>query len=121
MKISSCKDKGRRLQNWIAQQISLLLDIPWGRDEQIESRPMGQSGTDIRLVADAKDRFPWSVEAKWQETWDVPGFIRQAKNNQNPGTDWLLIIKKNRHEEIAILDAEVFFDLLRLIPGKKGR
>lgn len=118
---SSAKAKARRLQNWIAQKISELLGIPWGKDEQIAPREMGQSGTDIRLIADAKDRFPWSVEAKWQEKWDVPGFIRQAKENQLPGTDWLLIIKKNRHEELAILDADVFFDLLRLISGKKGR
>lgn len=38
------------------------------------------------------------------------------------GTDWLVILKKNNEDYIAVLDAEVFFDLLRLIPGrKKGR
>jgi len=31
-------------------------------------------------------------------------------------------MKKTRHDYVAILDADVFFDLLRLIPGReKGR
>ena len=119
--VSSRKAKGRRLQNWVAKKISELIQMPWGYDEVIAPREMGQSGTDIRLVADAKEQFPWSVECKYQESWSLPAFIRQAKDNKLNGTDWLLFIKKNRHEEIVILDAEVFFDLLRLIKGKKGR
>lgn len=120
--VSSAKGKGRRAQQWVAKKISELLDIPWGSEEQIASREMGQSGTDIRLIADAKDLFPWSCEIKNAETWSVPAFIKQAKDNQLPGTDWLLFMKKNQHEYIAVLDAEVFFDILRLMRGsKKGR
>ena len=120
--VSSAKGKGRKAQQWVAKKISELLNIPWGKDEQIASREMGQSGTDIRLLADAKDLFPWSVEVKNSEMWSVPSFIKQAKENQLPGTDWLLFMKKNQHEYITVLDAEVFFDILRLTKGsKKGR
>ena len=120
--VASAKGKGRRLQNWTAQKISELLEIPWGKDEQIAGREMGQSGTDIRLVADAKDLFPWSVECKAQESWGVPSFVLQAKDNQGPGTDWLVIMTKNNHDTLAVLDADVFFDILRLMKGsKKGR
>ena len=119
---ASAKGKGRTCQNWTAQKISDLLGLPWGKDEQIAAREMGQSGTDIRLVADAKDLFPWSIEAKNCETWSVPAFIKQAKENQGNSTDWLVVMKKNNHEYIVVLDAEVFFDLLRLLRGsKKGR
>ena len=118
---SSAKGKGRNCQNWTAKKISELLNMPWGKDEVIAPREMGQSGVDIRLVADAKEQFPWSVECKWSEKWNVHNFIRQAKDNQKNSTDWLLILKKNRGDYVAVLDAEVFFDLLRLIKGKKGR
>ena len=67
MKTSSCKSKGRRLQQWVAQKISDLIELPWGPDEQVASREMGQSGPDIRLIGDARHLFPWSVEAKNQE------------------------------------------------------
>ena len=120
--VSSAKGKGRRLQHWTAKKISELLDMPWGYDEVISPREMGQAGTDIRLVADAKELFPWSIEAKNTETWSVPAFIKQAKDNQLPGTDWLVVMTKNHHENIVVLDAEVFFDILRLMRGsKKGR
>jgi hypothetical protein len=120
--VASAKGKGRRLQQWTAKKISELLDLPWGSEEQIASREMGQAGTDIRLVADAKELFPWSVECKNTESWGVPSFIKQAKENQLPGTDWLVVMTKNHHENIVVLDAEVFFDILRLMRGsKKGR
>ncbi|RPI56384.1 MAG: hypothetical protein EHM49_00440 [Deltaproteobacteria bacterium] len=122
IKISSAKAKSRRLQQWVCSKVSDLTGISWGKDEQIASREMGQSGVDVRLIGDALGAFPWSVECKYQETWCIPDWIQQAKDNRKPGTDWLLVVRKNRHEEVVIIDADVFFDLLKLIPySKKGR
>lgn len=121
IKISSRKGKSRVCQNWTAKKISELTGIEWGKDECIAPREMGQCGVDIRLVADAKEQFPWSVECKNSESWSLPSFIQQAKTNQLPGTDWLLILKKKGSEYVVVLDAEVFFDILRLIKGKRGR
>ena len=115
--ISSRKGKARRLQKWIAEKVSNLLNIPWGPDELIASREMGQSGVDIRLVGDALKLFPWSVEAKNQERFSVPDWIEQAKSNKIEGTEWLLIVSKNHYDKLAILDAEVFFKLLEKIDG----
>jgi len=111
MKIQSLKSKGRRLQQWTAKKISEITRIPWGKDELISSREMGQSGTDIKLYGEAKERFPFSVENKYQESWALPKWIKDAKKNQKPGTDWLLIIKKNHHEEVVVMDAKAFFDI----------
>ena len=110
--VQSAKAKGRKAQQWIMRKISDLTGIPCGKDELIASREMGQSGTDVRLIGKAQKAFPWSVECKWQESWSVPAFIRQAKENQKKGTDWLLLMKRNQHEYVVVLDAEVFFKLL---------
>lgn len=106
---ASAKDKGRRLQNWTAAKIGELLGLPVGRDEMIAPREMGQNGTDVRLIGEAKRRFPWAVECKNQETWAIPSWIVQAKANKDKDTNWLLIVSKNRHDKIAIMDADVFF------------
>ena len=118
----SAKAKGRNLQNWAAQKISEVLNLPWGKDEMIASREASQSGTDIRLVGEAKERFPFSVECKWQEAWSVHAWIEQARDNQEEGTDWLVIAKRNRMNPVVIMDADRFFDLLRTIEQEdKGR
>ena len=113
IKISSAKAKGRRCQQWVCEMISDVLGIPWGRDEAIAPREMGQSGTDVRLVGQAQVEFPFSVECKWQESWSVPAWIEQARANRKSGTDWLLIAKSSRNPYVAVLDAEVFFDLCK--------
>lgn len=109
--IASRKAKGRNLQQWVAKKISEITGLSWGKDEMIASREMAQSGTDIRLIGKAKELFPFSVECKYQESWSVPAWIQQAKDNWIKGTDWLLFIRKNRHEEIVIMDAEAFFKI----------
>ena len=76
IKISSAKAKGRNLQKWVCGKISKLLNIPWGKDELIASREMGQSGTDVRLIGEALEKFPYSVECKWQETWSIPAWVK---------------------------------------------
>lgn len=113
IKPSSAKAKGRTLQHWVCQKISDLLEIPWGKDELIASREMGQSGTDVRLIGEAQTRFPFSVECKCQETWSFPAWIRQARGNQKEGTDWLLIVNKNFHAPTVTMDAQRFFERMK--------
>jgi len=111
--VQSAKAKGRRLQQWMMRKISELTGIPCGKDELIASREMGQSGTDVRLIGKAQKMFPWAVECKYQETWSIPKWIVQAKENQKKGTNWMLVVKRNQHEPIIILDADIFFSLLQ--------
>ena len=122
MRPASAKAKGRKLQQWVCEQISRLTGYSWGPDEQIASREMGQAGTDIRLTGDAAGAFPWSIECKCQQTWRLPDWIAQAQKNRLPGTDWLLICKRNRQDPVVVLEAEVFFQVLDRLSGhKKGR
>jgi len=113
--VSSRKAKGRRLQSWAAKAISKITKIPWGKDELIAPREMGQTGTDVRLIGEALKKFPFSVECKYQETWALPSWIKQAKENQKEGTCWLLICKKNFGDPIVVIDAEVFFEIYKRV------
>ena len=111
MKTSSCKAKGRKLQQYVAEQISNILDIPWGADELIRSRESGQKGVDVVVLGRAKKQFPWSTECKNVEKlnwWDA---IRQARDNQQDGTDWLLCVKKNHESPVVVIDSMIFFKL----------
>ena len=109
---ASAKDKGRRLQQTVCQKVSELTGLPWGKDCPIESRPMGQSGVDVRLDTEARKLFPFSVEAKWQESWDMPGWIRQAQANEMKDTDWLLVVKRSHSLPVCIIDLNTFFKIL---------
>ncbi len=112
---ASAKDKGRRLQQIVCQKISELIGLPWGKDCPIESRPMGQTGVDVRLETEARKLFPFSVEAKFQESWNVPEWIRQAKTNEMKNTDWLLVVKRSHMDPVCIIDLDAFFKILEKV------
>lgn len=113
IQVSSAKAKGRNLQQWVCEKISDLTGFEWGQDKSIESRGMGQNGVDVRLEKAVLRKFPYSVECKFQESWNVHQWIEQAKQNQIKGTDWLLVCKRSRKNPVVIMDAEVFFKLLK--------
>ncbi len=119
--VQSAKAKGRALQQWVCRKISALTGYEWGssgEDKPIESRPMGQSGPDIRMESHVQKMFPFSVECKWQESWSVPSWIEQAKANQKPNTDWLLILKRSREKPVVVMDAEIFFNYMYVLKDK---
>lgn len=118
--VASAKAKGRDLQKWVCQKISELTGEKWGKDCPIESRPMGQTGVDVRMESHVWKQFPYSVECKWQESWSVPAWIKQAQDNQREGTDWLLFLRRSRMNpySVVVMDADVFFELLRKQHGQ---
>ena len=75
MKTSSAKAKGRRLQQWVRTLLIEKLDI---HEEDIESRPMGSGGEDLIMARAAREKFPFSVECKNQETGNVWKAMEQA-------------------------------------------
>ena len=116
------KQKMHRLQKWVAYKVAELTGLECGKDCPIESRPSGETGPDVRLDNEARREFPFTVECKNQETWSVPAWIEQAKANTYSGTDWVLVISKNRQKTpVVVLDAEVFFNLLEQLRKLKRR
>jgi len=117
--VQSGKSKGRNLQKLVAKKISDLLGEPFGPDEDIASRPMGQSGCDIRISPRIRKMFPYSIECKNQERFNVVTAIQQAIENQMEGTEWLLVYSKNRFPTVISMDIDHFFKLLQRLQDAK--
>jgi hypothetical protein len=116
--VASRKGKSRGCQQEIAKMISDFTKTPWGKDTEIASREMGQSGTDVRLSERVLKLFPYSVECKDAGQWNVKDAIEQATKNLIPGTNWVVFHrqtgrnKEDRMDMVAIIDAKHFFQLL---------
>jgi len=113
--VASAKTKGRNLQKWACEKIAALLGVSWGYGDFccIKPRNMGQSGTDVIIPESYIDKFPFAVECKSGEHWNIKSAMEQAKSNQKKNTDWLLILKnKSMKVPIIVIDADVFFKIL---------
>ena len=107
MKPQSAKQKGRLLHKKFRQ---MLIDLLGLDAEDLESRPMGSQGEDIIMGKQSRDKFPYSVECKNQESLNVWKSYDQAQNNCK-GYEPLLVIKRNRSKVLVVLDAEYFVRL----------
>lgn len=108
---ASRKAKGRRLQQAVRQDLVDRLGIDPG---DILSTAMGQSGCDLYLSPAARERFPFAVECKAQETIALPAWWRQCtRNAAAEGLAPLLILKQSRREALAVLRWTDLLSLLR--------
>ncbi len=106
MKNQSGKAKGRRLQQWIANEI---LNRFTGLDpDDVTSRSMGCGGEDVLLSPKARGKFPFSVEAKNTERLNLHRAYSQCVENSKDLHEPLLIVKKNHSKPLAVVDAEWF-------------
>ncbi len=109
MKTSSAKAKGRKLQQWFANVLVETLGLD---SEDLESRPMGSQGEDIILGRQSRDVFPFSIECKNQEAVNVWKAYEQASENCK-GYEPPVVIKRNRHKPLVVIDAEKFVQLIK--------
>jgi len=108
MKTASAKHKGRRLQQDIRDKLVSVLNIS---PQDIESRSMGAGGEDLILSSVARRKFPFSIECKNQERVNVWQSYHQAEQNSRYGEP-LLIIKKNKHNPLAVVDFDYLLELI---------
>ena len=92
MKTQSAKAKGRKLQQWVRDQIIEQLEV---HPEDIESRSMGAGGEDLIMARAARQKFPFSVECKNVEKLNVWEAYEQAKSNSKDHEP-IVIMKKNQ-------------------------
>tara|TARA_R100001377_G_scaffold82069_1_gene62071 strand:+ start:2937 stop:3287 length:351 start_codon:yes stop_codon:yes gene_type:complete len=111
MRTSSRKAKGRRLQNWVRDE--LLLRFPTLTDEDIYCAIMGESGADVKFSPHAQKLLPYSVECKNKETFKgIYDVMRQAQSNTKVTQIPLGIIKMNNEQPLALIDARHLLDLV---------
>jgi len=104
MKTQSAKAKGRKLQQWVRDQIIEQLEV---HPEDIESRSMGAGGEDLIMARAARQKFPFSVECKNVEKLNVWEAYKQAEENSKD-YEPVVVMKKNNHKTLVVLDAEHF-------------
>lgn len=113
MRSQSRIQKGRRFENWIANQI--------------EAHGLGTARREIgsgsgKKKGDIFANIPFILEAKNQKTLAIPSWIRQAKEQARIGNKdpdkWALIIRDNETPEanpqaFAVIDLHEFLKLLK--------
>ena len=109
MKTQSAKAKGRKLQQWVRDQLIEQLDV---HPEDIESRSMGAGGEDLIMARAARKKFPYSIECKNQESVNVWKAYEQAEENSGD-YEPLVVMKKNQKKPLVVIDADYFISLVK--------
>jgi hypothetical protein len=109
MRPQSAKAKGRRLQQQFRE---LLIEELGIHPEDIESRSMGAGGEDLIMERAAREKFPYSIECKNVEKLNVWEAYKQASENSKD-YEPLVVMKKNNHKTLVVLDAESFVKLFK--------
>lgn len=107
MKTQSAKAKGRKLQQWIRDQLIEQLGV---HPEDVESRSMGASGEDLIMARAAREKFPYSIECKNVEKLNVWEAYEQAGSNSG-NYEPIVVMKKNGKKPLIVVDAEYFVKL----------
>ena len=107
MKTQSAKAKGRRLQQWVRERLIEGLDI---HPEDIESRSMGSGGEDLIMARAAREKFPYSIECKNQESINVWKSYEQAQENSGD-YEPIVVLKRNKSKPLVLVDADYFVRL----------
>ena len=107
MKTSSAKAKGRRLQQWFRDLLIEKLDV---HPEDIESRSMGAGGEDLIMARAARQKFPYSIECKNQESINVWKSYEQAQENSGD-YEPIVVLKRNKSKPLVLVDADYFVRL----------
>lgn len=116
MKPRSAKNKGRRLQKEVQQQ---LLESFKGilEEDDIKVAIMGESGTDIKLSPLARKYIPYSIECKNQEKLNIWQALKQTEENTREGTEPALIFRRNNTQSYVVLHLEHFLKMLEKSNG----
>ena len=108
MKARSAKNKGKRLQNILRDElIKLYPDLK----DDIGSQIMGMTGEDIVLTPHARKKLPFSFECKNVEKLNVWKSFKQCQTNAGKSTP-LLVIKRNRETPKVVMNLEEWLKLL---------
>ncbi len=107
MLTKSAKAKGRLLQNWVRTQIAFWIGL---ENSDVTTAIMGEKGADVKIIKEKQHLFPMKIECKSQKTGFSSVYKAYSQCINHPGRgEPLVIIKQDRQEPLAILDATYFF------------
>ena len=117
MRTKSKKAKGRRLQNWVRDE--LLKRFPKLTDSDVVCAIMGERGIDVKLSSEAKKFIPFAIECKNQENLKnlYKAYDQSCYNSKNK-LEPVVFVKMNQREPLVVLDAVCFLNFIR---GRNGR
>ena len=107
MKTQSKKAKGRRLQQWVRDLLIEKLEV---HPEDIERRSMGAGGEDLIMSRSAREKFPYSIECKNQESLNIWKSYEQAQQN-SCNYEPIVVLKRNNVKPLVLVDADYFVEL----------
>jgi len=107
MRPQSAKAKGRRLQQQFRQ---LLIETLGIHPEDIENRSMGAGGEDLIMARAAREKFPYSIECKNQESVNIWKSYEQAQENSG-NYEPIVVLKRNNTKPLVLVDADYFVKL----------
>jgi hypothetical protein len=113
----SAKAKGRKLQQQVRDLIlSLFQEL---EPDDVRSTSMGASGEDVTLSPAARRKVPYQIECKNKARSQIHTYYAQAKEHGKHQP--LVIVKQDRKETLAIVEAEHFFRLLKELDDYKNK
>ena len=120
MRPQSAKAKGRRLQQWAAEELKRVFPHLVGND--VRSLPMGAPGDDLILSTAALAALPYNFEMKNVESLSMWATLAQAAARRDPESATLpcLVVKRNHIKPVAIVPLGHYCDMLRAaiaVPG----
>ena len=107
MRTQSKKAKVRRLQQWVRDLLIEKLEV---HPEDIESRSMGAGGEDLIMSRSAREKFPYSIECKNQESLNIWKSYEQAQQNSG-NYEPIVVLKRNNVKPLVLVDADYFVEL----------
>ena len=107
MRTQSKKAKGRRLQQWVRDLLIEKLEV---HPEDIESRSMGAGGEELIMSRSAREKFPYSIECKNQESLNIWKSYEQAQQNSG-NYEPIVVLKRNNVKPLVLVDADYFVEL----------
>ena len=107
MRTQSKKAKGRRLQQWVRDILIEKLEV---HPEDIERRSMGAGDEDLIMSRSAREKFPYSIECKNQESLNIWKSYEQAQQNSG-NYEPIVVLKRNNIKPLVLVDADYFVEL----------
>jgi len=109
--IRSAKAKGRKLQNFVRDELRQA--FPELEEDDIKSQTMGMTGEDIVLSPQARKAIPYSFECKNVERLQFWSAVEQAEANCKEGCSPVVVVKKNRKDPYIAIGFGVFLEMIK--------